>query len=179
MATPNAQQAAADLVAPRDLGDVCLRIGAFCNDPRLFIVAPEPSATAARDDFDTPVRGAFIPVLMHGLSRDLATDSNRCQFRRSPPRTPCGVAAPLTVKLRGSFGIRGPSPLHDAAHFRARSTLHTVAVQNGCTRIPLAAGKGSGGRDHSHFRRFRPWGSEVRPPGSARTDQVLEDLRSC
>ena len=29
LATPNAQQAAADLVAPRDLGDVCLRIGAF------------------------------------------------------------------------------------------------------------------------------------------------------
>ena len=67
VATPNAQQTAADLVAPRDLADVCFRIGAFCNDPRLFIVAPEPSATAARDDFDTPVRGAFIPVLMHEL----------------------------------------------------------------------------------------------------------------
>src|SRR5450759_5072321 len=64
LATPNAQQAAANPVAPRDFGHVCFRIGAFCNDSRPFIVAPEPSATAARDDFDTPVRGAFIPVLM-------------------------------------------------------------------------------------------------------------------
>src|SRR5450631_1449653 len=83
------------------------------------------------------------------------------------------------VKLRGSFGIRGPSPLHDAARFRARSTLHTVAAQGGCTNIPLAAGRGSGGRNHSVNRHFRPWLLSVRPPGSARTDQVLEDLRIC
>jgi len=45
----------------------------------------------------------------------------------------------------GSFGIRGPSPLHDAARFRARSTLHTVAAQGGCTNIPLAAGGAQAG----------------------------------
>src|SRR4029077_6737166 len=34
--------------------------------------------------------------------------------------------------------------LHDAARFRARSTSHTVAARDGCTNIPLAAGRGSG-----------------------------------
>ena len=70
----------------------------------------------------------------------------------------------------GSFGSRGEihscigqtpgavsvsevrARLHDAARFRARSTSHTVAVRDGCTNIPLAAGTGSGGRNHSHFR---------------------------
>jgi hypothetical protein len=31
--------------------------------------------------------------------------------------------------------------LHDTARFRARSTSHSVAVHDGCTNIPLAAGK--------------------------------------
>src|SRR5271166_4200827 len=69
--------------------------------------------------------------------------------------------------------------LQNAARFRARSTSHTVAVQDGCTKIPLAAGRGSGGRNHSVDRHFRPWLLSVRPPGSARTDQVLEDLILC
>src|SRR5208337_5204214 len=69
--------------------------------------------------------------------------------------------------------------LHDAARFRARSTSHTVAARDGCTNIPLAAGRGSGGRNHSIDRHFRPWHRSVRPPGSARTDQVLEDLKLC
>src|SRR5664279_3644186 len=68
--------------------------------------------------------------------------------------------------------------LHDAARFRARSTSHTVAVRDGCTKIPLAAGMGSGGRNHSHFRHTGHGDYSVRPPGSARTDQVLEDLMS-
>jgi hypothetical protein len=38
-----------------------------------------------------------------------------------------------------SFGIRGLSPLHDEARFRARSTSHSVAAHGGCTIIPLAA----------------------------------------
>jgi len=69
--------------------------------------------------------------------------------------------------------------LHDAARFRARSTSHTVAVRDGCTNIPLPAGRGSGGRNHSIARHFRPWPVSVRPPGSAGTDQVPEDLRIC
>jgi hypothetical protein len=97
----------------------------------------------------------------------------------------------------GSFGSRGEihscigqtpkavsvsevrARLHDAARFRARSTSHTVAAQDGCTKIPLAAGRGSGGRNHSVDRHFRPWLLSVRPPGSARADQVLEDLIIC
>lgn len=38
------------------------------------------------------------------------------------------------------FGIQDLSPLLDAARLRARSTSHPVAVRDGCTNIPLAAG---------------------------------------
>src|ERR1700727_1684809 len=69
--------------------------------------------------------------------------------------------------------------LHDAARFRARSTSHTVAARDGCTNIPLAAGRGSGdetilsiGMSGHCYHRFRP-------PRSARTDQVLGDLIIC
>jgi len=41
--------------------------------------------------------------------------------------------------------------------------------------IPLAAGKGSGGRNHSLLRLIRPGKVSVRLPESARTDPVLED----
>ena len=47
------------------------------------------------------------------------------------------------------LGIHGMTRLHDAARYRARSNLYTVAVQDSCTNIPLAADKGSSGRDHS------------------------------
>jgi hypothetical protein len=43
-------------------------------------------------------------------------------------------------------------------------------------QYPACGGRGSGGRDRSKLRLFRPWFSAVRLPGSARTDQVLEDL---
>jgi hypothetical protein len=74
---------------------------------------------------------------------------------------------------------RSRARLPDAARFRARSTSHPVAARDGCTNIPLAAGRGSGERNHSSNRHFRPWTTSVRSPGSARTDQVLEDLRIC
>jgi hypothetical protein len=39
------------------------------------------------------------------------------------------------------FGIQALNPLHDAARIRARSTSHAVAARNGCTKIPLSAGR--------------------------------------
>ena len=79
-----------------------------------------------------------------------------------------------------TFLCPGPEPnLPDAARFRARSTSHPVAARDGCTNIPLTAGRGSGERNHSSNRHFSPWTTSVRTPGSARTDQVLEDLRIC
>ena len=49
------------------------------------------------------------------------------------------------VKLRGLVSVSEVrARLHDAARFRARSTSHTVAARDGCTNIPLAAGRGSG-----------------------------------
>ena len=74
---------------------------------------------------------------------------------------------------------RSGAQLPDAARFRARSTSHPVAAQDGCTNIPLTAGRGSGERNHSSNRHFSPWTTSVRTPGSARTDQVLGDLRIC
>src|ERR1700680_4400189 len=68
---------------------------------------------------------------------------------------------------------RFSTQLHDAARFRARSTSHTVAVRDGCTNIPLAAGRAQEDENHSRKRRFRPWPASVRRPGSVRTNPVL------
>jgi hypothetical protein len=56
----------------------------------------------------------------------------------------------------------------------AGSNSHTVAVRDGCTMIPLACGKGSGGQDHSSKRHLKPCVGPVRPPGSARIDRSWE-----
>ena len=45
------------------------------------------------------------------------------------------IKAPVAV-----FGIQGPSPFPRSGFFLARSTSHSVAVRDGCTNIPLAAG---------------------------------------
>ena len=55
--------------------------------------------------------------------------------------------------------------LHDAARFRARSTSHSVAAHDGCTNIPLAAGKGSGRREpfsKAAFQAMACFGSSTR-----------------
>src|SRR5215471_12453664 len=65
--------------------------------------------------------------------------------------------------------------LRDAARFRARSTSHAVAALSSCTKIPLSAGRAQEDENHSRKRHFRPRFATVRPPGSARTDQVLGD----
>src|SRR6266566_4315753 len=52
-----------------------------------------------------------------------------------------------------------------------------VAERNGCTNIPLAAVGAQEDETILEDGFFRPCADAVRPPGSARTDQVLEDLR--
>ena len=54
-----------------------------------------------------------------------------------------------------------------------RSTSHTVAARDGCTNIPLAAGRAQKDENHSRKRRFRPWPAPVRRSGSVRTNPVL------
>ena len=67
--------------------------------------------------------------------------------------------------------------MHDTARFRAGSTSHTVAVETAAPTSRLRAARAQEDETilelgiSSHSR------SSVRPPGSARTDQVLEDLR--
>src|ERR1700724_549442 len=67
------------------------------------------------------------------------------------------------------------SPFSAVFRSRALSTSHTVAADDGCTNIPLAACRAQEDENHSRKRHFRPWLASVRPPGSARTDQVQED----
>jgi len=57
----------------------------------------------------------------------------------------------------------------------AASNSHPVAAFIGRTNIPLASGKGSGARDHSLLRLFKPGQISVRSPGSAGADQAPED----
>src|SRR5271170_2621182 len=40
----------------------------------------------------------------------------------------------------GCFGVHGLSPIAQPGRFRTRSNSHSVAVRDGCTNIPLAAG---------------------------------------
>ena len=49
------------------------------------------------------------------------------------------------------------------------------AAQNGCTNIPLAAVGAQEDETILEDGLFRPYAGAVRPPGSARTDQVLGD----
>jgi hypothetical protein len=42
-------------------------------------------------------------------------------------------------------------------------------------QYPACGGWGSGGRDHTYRRQFKPMASSIRPPGSAETDQVSVD----
>ena len=60
-------------------------------------------------------------------------------------------------------------PVSDAA-----SNSHPVAAFIGRTNIPLASGKGSGARDHSLLRLFKPGQISVRSPGSAGADQARQ-----
>jgi len=85
----------------------------------------------------------------------------------------CISKTPVSVSVS-----KGLSPIAWTwGRFLARSTSHSVAAQGGCTKIPLAAGGAQedetildgGFLGHGFFRFV--------PPGSARTDEVLEDLK--
>jgi hypothetical protein len=119
--------------------------------------------------------------LFVSVGRYFAVGSWRRKWRARDEGQGCELAKPACAEPT-SFYIsvsRSGAQLSDAARFRARSTSHPVAARDGCTNIPLTAGRGSGERNHSSNRHFSPWTTSVRTPGSARTDQVLGDLRIC
>src|ERR1700731_1833370 len=64
--------------------------------------------------------------------------------------------------------MRRPVSEHDQPHIR--SPFMTAAPTSRLRRA-----KAQEDENHSRKRRFRPWLASVRLPGSARTDQVLED----
>ena len=84
------------------------------------------------------------------------------------------------VKLRRQFRYPRSEPVcmtrlvseHDQPHIR--SPLETAAP-----RSRLRRAGAQGGETILWIGFFRPWLLSVRPPGSARTDQVLEDLIIC
>ena len=80
--------------------------------------------------------------------------------------------SPVVASYPGFEPVCMIRPVSDAA-----SNSHPVAALSvvGCTNIPLASGKGSGGRDHSLLRLFEPGQISVRSPGSARADEALGD----
>jgi hypothetical protein len=80
--------------------------------------------------------------------------------------------SPWVASYPRSEPARMTRPVSDAA-----SNSHPVADLVGYTNIPLAAGEGSGGRDHSFLRLFKPGQIAVRSPGSTRADQTLEDWK--
>src|ERR1700680_3386067 len=73
----------------------------------------------------------------------------------------------------GFFGIQGLSPIAQPGRLRTRSTSHSVAIRNGCTNIPLAAGRAQEDENLSRKLRSRRRIASVLPPGSIRTDHVL------
>ena len=79
--------------------------------------------------------------------------------RVNAERASHGVVQVKSVIVRGTCKSPVFAPvsevraqLHDAARFRARSTSHSVAVHDGCTNIPLAAGKAQEDENHSRKR---------------------------
>ena len=74
--------------------------------------------------------------------------------------------SPVVAPYPRSEPVCMTRPVSDAA-----SNSHPVAAFIGCTNIPLAWGEGSGGRDHSLLRLFKPGQISVRSPGSAGADQ--------
>ena len=68
---------------------------------------------------------------------------------------------PLVAAYPRSEPVCMTRPVSDAA-----SNSHPVAAHIGRTNIPLASGEGSGGRDHSLLRLFKPGQISVRSPGS-------------
>jgi hypothetical protein len=78
--------------------------------------------------------------------------------------------SPVAVSYPGFEPVCMIRPVSGAA-----SNSHPVAALVGCTNIPLASGKGSGGRDHSLLRLFEPGQISVRSPGSARAYEALGD----
>jgi hypothetical protein len=71
-------------------------------------------------------------------------------------------------KVQAPFAMTRPVSEHDQPHIR--SPLMTAAPTSRLRRA-----RAQEDENHSRKRRFRPWLASVRPPGSARTDQVLED----
>src|ERR1700716_862094 len=77
--------------------------------------------------------------------------------------------SPVVAPYPRSEPVCMTRPVSDAA-----SNSHPVAAHIGRTNISLASGEGSGGRDHSLLRLFKPGQISVRSPGSAGADQAPE-----
>ena len=85
------------------------------------------------------------------------------------------------VKLRRQFRYPRSEPVCMTRLVSYTINLHTrlPARDEAAPRSRLRRAGAQGGETILWIGFFRPWLLSVRPPGSARTDQVLEDLIIC
>jgi hypothetical protein len=76
------------------------------------------------------------------------------------------------------FGIQGLSSIARSGSFPRQIKLTSGRRAKRLHQYPACGSGAQEGRDHSETRLFRPCLPAVRPPGSARTDRVLEDFSS-
>src|ERR1700730_17951497 len=111
------------------------------------------------------------PVIAHHPNTMTIRLSGFCRTSRTLPSagTALGDLQLHSVsKVQAPFAMTRPVSEHDQPHIR--SPLMTAAPTSRLQRA-----RAQEDENHSRKRRFRPWLASVRPPGSARTDQVLED----
>jgi hypothetical protein len=183
----------ASAVSYGQAGENALRFPHLAHRPAA--VHKRHSATAARIDFDSGKGETFnrlraLAYSSRNLSRRPgAPPWKRCRSDPHEYQAACRCGSGSHGRFRGKgtwfttswaclpllLSIRGLSPSVTRARSGARVKLTYGRRDDGCTNIPLAAGKGSGGRDQSVDRLFRPCRYHGRPPGSAGADQVPVD----
>ena len=110
-----------------------------------------------------PARGRKQKSVPRGRIPDTRPGSGHC---RKPPHMGAFPSSDVISFFELQLAILASrfEPCSRPGGFPTSSNSHTVAVFcNGCTKIPISSGKGSGGRDPSSHRRLRPYLTSVRP----------------
>ncbi len=139
----------------------------------------------ARWNLSYPPRRSSIQAGPTGASKRSLITKTRCETLHRAPYALMSVSA---VRLNsGHWSARFPTaqrgvyprsePDCTTRLFPRQINLTSGRRAKRLHQYPACGGLGSGRRDNSERRLFRPWFTAVRPPGSARADQVLEDLR--
>ena len=139
----------------------------------------------ARWNLSYPPRRSSIQAGPTGASKRSLITKTRCETLH--PWAPYALMSVSTRLNSGHSSARFPTaqrgvyprsePDCTTRLFPRQIKSHIWSPREATAPISACGGLGSGRRDNSERRLFRPWFTAVRPPGSARADQVLEDLR--